>query len=211
MINVDKLRMKYQHKVDKKFKAAEIADYLFGDDGLKLKPLVLTAKTKKPSTSEAALNEYKTHPKAGKFIKATIEQAKCDKIVSTYIVGFRKHLKQDGRFHPSYVQSHTTTGRLNASSPAMLTLPKHADHAKTLRRAYVPPDGHVIVGVDFDAGELKIMSNIADVKKMKAVFRAGEDIHLTTGLSMAGKDSGLTETEIRQRGKSAKGLTACAN
>ena len=202
---------KYQRKVDKKFTPSEIADYLFSDDGLKLKPLVLTAKTKKPSTSEAALNEYKTHPKAGKFIQATIEQAKCDKIVSTYIVGFRKHLKGDGRFHPSYVQSHTTTGRLHASSPAMLTLPKHASHAKKLRRAYVPPEDYVIAGVDFDAGELKIMANIADVKKMKAVFRAGEDIHLTTGLSMAGENSGLTEKEIRQRGKSANGLATCAS
>ena len=197
-----KLAMRYKGK--KKFTAAMISEVLFSAEGLELTPKVMTAKSGKPSTAAASLRAYEDHPLAGVFVQAIAQQAKYEKITSTYITGFLKHLKADDKFHPSYLQAWTKTGRLSASSPAMLTLPKHSAESKLLRRCYVPDgEDYAIMGADFDSGELKVIANIADVSKMKEVFRAGLDIHMVTGKSMAGENSGLTDTEIRQRGKSA--------
>ena len=198
------LKLRLAYKGNHKFTPAQLREVLFTEAGFNLKPLAVTGKTGAPSTSAAALADYKDHPDAGPFIKAVLQKAKYEKIVSTYLIGFAKHLRSDGKFHPSYMQAHTTTGRLSAGSPAILTLPKHSAEGKALRACYVPPDDdHAIMQVDFDAGELKVIANIANVAKMKQVFREGMDIHLVTGMSMVGPNSGLSEKDIRQRGKSA--------
>ena len=198
------LPLQMEYKANEKFTPSELRKILFTEIGFNLKPLQLTAKTSTPAISAAALADYTKHTEAGPFIKAVIQKAKYEKILSTYLLGFEKHLRSDGRFHPSYLQAWTTTGRLSASSPAILTLPKHSVEGKALRACYIPPDeDHAIMQVDFDAGELKVIANIADVPRMKKVFREGMDIHMVTGQSMVGTDSGLSDKEIRQRGKSA--------
>ena len=203
-LNILPLKLRLEYKGAGKFTPAQLRKILFTEAGFNLKPLALTGKTRAPSTSGPALADYKNHPEAGPFIEAILQKAKLEKIVSTYLVGFEKHLRRDGKFHPSYMQAHTSTGRLSASSPAMLTLPKHSAEGKALRNCYVPPsEDYAIMQADFDAGELKVIANIADVPKMKKVFREGMDIHMVTGMSMVGPNSGLTDKEIRQRGKTA--------
>lgn len=198
------LPLQLEYKANQKFTPSELRKILFTPAGFNLKPKQLTVTTKAPAISAAALADYTKHPDAGPFIEAVIQKAKYEKILSTYLLGFEKHLRSDGRFHPSYLQAWTTTGRLSASSPAILTLPKHSAEGKALRECYVPPDDeHVIMQVDFDAGELKVIANIADCTPMKKVFREGMDIHMVTGQSMVGKNTELTGKEIRQRGKAA--------
>ena len=83
-------------------KASLIKDYMFSPMGLNLRPKVKTEKTGEPSTAMEHLNLFAEHPEAKEFVSLLAEYGSASKTMSTYLVGFRKHLRSDGRFHPSY-------------------------------------------------------------------------------------------------------------
>ncbi len=175
-----------------------VRDFLFSKQGLNLKPKMLTPKTEQPSTAKAHFQMFTGHPDAGPFVTAYMEWAKASKTKSTYVDGFLKHLRSDGYFHPSYMlfrgkfhgddqkddDSGGRTGRTSCKEPAYQTIPKHTDWAKPLRSVYVPPDGYVILDVDFQQGELRICACVAGEKVMIASYKMGVDLHLKTGAEM---------------------------
>ena len=108
-------------------KAALINDFMFSPAGLNLKPKMLTEKTKAPVTSLEHLEMFADVPEAKEFVNTMREFSSTNKTLSTYIVGFRKDLRSDGRFHPSYWlhrgdrdngDGGTNTGRLSVTNPA---------------------------------------------------------------------------------------------
>lgn len=153
-------RMYYKH-MDEKFagginltKASLLKDYFFSPMGLNLKPEMLTEKTQEPSTSLEHLMMFENIPEAAEFVKVYSEFASLTKTLSTYVVGFREHLRSDGRFHPSYWlfpgkkddgDGGTVTGRLSCKDPAYQTLPKHTKWAKRIRRCYIAPPGFQVL------------------------------------------------------------------
>ncbi len=170
-----------------------LQEYLFSPRGLNLKPKMMTPKGNKPSTSKAHLQMFLDHPEAGTFLKALFEWKSAKKTMTTYIVGFLKHLRTDGRFHPTYMLHRgdydgdaggTVTGRSSAKDPAYQTIPKHTKWAKRLREVYVAPPGHVVLNADFSQGELRIAACIANEPTMIAAYRKGIDLHLLTGLAL---------------------------
>lgn len=108
-----------------------IAEFLFSPQGLNLKPTVTTEKTGAPSTTEYHLAQFKDHPEAKVVIERYLDFKSVQKMHGTYYVGFLKHLRQDGRWHPSYIihkqgtdknneqdAGGTVTGRASATDPA---------------------------------------------------------------------------------------------
>ena len=83
-----------------------IHDFLFTDMGLNLKPLKTTGKTGAPSTDRAHLqllmNAPNAKPETVEFINALFLWKNASKMLSTYVYGFLKHLRADGKFHPTY-------------------------------------------------------------------------------------------------------------
>ena len=175
-----------------------VRDFLFSKQGLNLKPKILTPKTEQPSTAKAHFEMFTNHPDAGPFVEAYMEWAKASKNKSTYVDGFLKHLRSDGYFHPSYMlfrgkfhgddqkddDSGGRTGRTSCKEPAYQTIPKHTIWAKPLRSVFIPPDGMVILDVDFQQGELRICACVAGEKVMIASYKMGVDLHLKTGAEM---------------------------
>lgn len=98
-----RLKLKHVEKGLTLSRKALISDFLFGPSGLNLKPLMLTAKSGEPRTDKAHLMMFREHPEAGPFIEAMNEWSSATKIKSTYVDGFLKHLRPDGRFHPTYM------------------------------------------------------------------------------------------------------------
>ncbi|QWS69855.1 DNA polymerase I [Vibrio phage vB_VpS_PG28] len=217
------IKMKYRS--DLKIKASLVSDYLFSKRGLGLKPLMFSEKTGKPKTNHAHLQNFldeSKYPEAARFIKLTEMYNKAAKARSTYVTGFLKHLRSDGRFHPSFIlfkgdygggDSGTVTGRLAARDPAIQTLPKHSPIAKRLRSCYEPPEGYAIVEVDYSQGELRVCAVVAQEKTMINAYNQGMDLHALTGGSVAGltyaEMNALKETDpdlykkYRQGGKPA--------
>lgn len=108
-------------------KASMLADFMFSPMGLNLKPLQTTAKTGAPSTSLDHLMMFKDVPEAKAFVSLLSDYSSVTKTLNTYVIGFLKHLRSDGRFHPSFWffagnkdegEGGTNTGRLSCKDPA---------------------------------------------------------------------------------------------
>lgn len=83
-------------------KASILTEFMFTPMGLNLKPRVFTEKTKAPSTAMDHLLMFSDDPRATNFIDLLKEHGSASKTLSTYVVGFLKHLRSDGKFHPAY-------------------------------------------------------------------------------------------------------------
>jgi len=190
-----------------------IKDFMFTKSGLNLKPKIVTEKTQKPSTSLEHLEMFSEHEDAGAFIELLSEYNSAKKTLGTYIDGFTRHIRPDGKFHPSYFLymsgvGGTVTGRLSAKDPAFQTIPKHTKWAKALRKVYPAPPGHVVLSVDYSQGELKVAACVANETRMIQLYNEGIDAHAVTGAEVFGlsfedflklpKDK---QKKIRQGGK----------
>lgn len=112
---------------------ALMREFLFTPAGLNLKATQKTEKSGEASTAMDHLMTFEDVPEAKAFIDLLKESNSASKTLSTFVVGFLKHLRSDGRFHPSYrlarggfedskKDSGTVTGRTSASDPAVQCL-----------------------------------------------------------------------------------------
>lgn len=178
-------------------KASMIVDFMFSPMGLNLKPQMMTAGgkdgkgPKAPSTGMDHLLMFSDIPEAKPFIGLMKAYNECTKTKNTYVDGFLKHLRSDGRLHPTYWffvgdrdkdEGGTNTGRLSARNPAWQTLIKHTRWAKRLRQCYPAPPGMLVSERDFNQGELRVFACLAGERVMIKAYLNNMDLHaLTSG------------------------------
>lgn len=206
MINClpNKLRIKYWDSIAKAiaegkspFKADLLQEYLFSKMGLNLTPRFFTAKTGKASTSGDHLMLFMDNPDAAPFVTAFSEMTEVQKVLSTYVVGFLKHLHPGNKFHPSYYlavgsyddrknDAGATTGRTSCSNPSVQTIPKRGKWVKKLRQAFIAPPGKTLLSLDFSQGELRIAAVLAKEPTMLDAYASGLDLHAITAAHLSG-------------------------
>lgn len=176
-------------------KASLINEYMFSKTGLNLKPVDFTEKTGAPSTSMDHLLKFKDVPEAAEFVECLRLYGSLTKTLSTYVTGFLKCLRSDGKFHPSYWffvgdrdsgEGGADTGRLSAKDPAVQTIPKHTIWAPRIRECYIAPPGYVACEKDYSQGELKVIACIANETNMINAYKQGMDLHSITAGQFAG-------------------------
>ncbi|MDG5496959.1 DNA polymerase [Niveispirillum sp. BGYR6] len=184
---------------------ALLLDFLFSPLGCNLRPLRWTGRSGQPSLSAAHLAMFADHPLAGPFVALYRQLASAQKMLSTYVVGFLKHLRPDGLFHPTYMlfngsmadegdegddaaAAGTVTGRLSARDPAVQTIPKRGHWAARLRACFPAPPGHVFFQRDYSQGELRVVACVAQEQNMIRAYRQGIDLHCQTAAQLNGYD-----------------------
>lgn len=180
-------------------KPSMLIDFMFSPMGLNLTPKMFTAKSTKedrtPSTALEHLMMFKGEPEAAEFISLLSDYAGATKTLGTYVHGFLKHLRSDGRYHPSYFffagnkdegEGGTNTGRLSCKDPAFQTLSKHTKWAKRLRKCYIAPPGYLVAERDYSQGELRVVACIANERNMIKAYQSGMDLHAVTSGRFAG-------------------------
>lgn len=206
-----RIRAKYSDNL-KITRPALMKDFMFSKAGLNLKPLMVTEKAKEPSTAMEHLLMFSEDERATNFIEEYKKYTSATKTLSTFVVGFLKHLRSDGRFHPSYLlfrggyggdgdDAGTVTGRSSAKDPAIQTLPKHTTWAKLLRRCLIAPPGMTILQLDYSQGELRITAVVANEPAMLQAYMNHEDLHSKTAAKVNGYslvDFMLLEDAIRE-------------
>lgn len=165
----------------------QLAVVLFDELGLKA--------NKKRSTAVDVLEKLMdVHP----IIPLLMEHRKVSKVYSTYAVGLRKHIEQDGRIHTIFNQCLAQTGRLSSVEPNLQNISVRDEVGKQIRKAFVADEGYVLLSADYSQIELRILASLANETNMIQAFNANIDIHLQTAMAIYHKEvDEITETERR--------------
>jgi len=152
----------------------QVATILFDHIGL---PVIEKKKTG-PSTSARVLSELAVqHPLPGKLI----EYRELQKLLTTYIERLPEAINPDtGRIHTSFHQTSTATGRLSSSDPNLQNIPTRTEVGDRIRRAFVSPDGSLLIGADYSQIEIRLLAHLSEDEHLISAFVEGKDLHRIT-------------------------------
>lgn len=85
----------------------------------------------------------------------------------------------DGRIHPTFRITRVVTGRLAASDPNILAMPKHGKFAKRFRQGFVAGAGRLMCSWDLSQIELRVLAHLSQDDVLLYAFRHGIDLHAT--------------------------------
>jgi DNA polymerase-1 len=108
---------------------------------------------------------------------------------------------KDKRLRTNFNQTGTTTGRLSSSEPNLQNLPVRTEFGKAIRRAFVAPEGKVIVSCDYSQIELRVAAYLSRDEKMNEAFEKGEDIHTRVAAEVFNVPLKNVDSEMRRRAK----------
>lgn len=132
---------------------------------------------KKRSTSIDVLEKLKgMHP----IIDELMEYRKYQKLYSTYAEGLKKSIFPDGRIHTLFNQCVTQTGRLSSTAPNLQNISVRDEEGRSIRKAFVPSEGNVMLASDYSQIELRVLAHMAKEEKLLDAFRHDLDIHTQT-------------------------------
>lgn len=163
--------------------------------------LPILAKTPKgqASTAEPVLQELAVTYRLPAVI---LDHRSLTKLVSTYIDALPKRIHPNtGRVHTSYNQAITATGRLSSSDPNLQNIPIRSEEGRLIRRAFIAPEGKLIVTADYSQIELRIMAHLSQDAALLKAFSNGWDIHTATASEIFAVELSTVSREQRRRAK----------
>ena len=174
----------------------QLKDILFDRLGLPVK-----RKTPKgqPSTAEDVLSELaQEHP----LPQMILDWRGLAKLRSTYTEKLPERINPvTGRVHTSYHQAVAATGRLSSSEPNLQNIPIRTKEGRRIREAFVAPEGHKLVAIDYSQIELRLMAHFSGDESMIAAFVDGRDIHRNTAAEVWGLALDAVSDEQRRAAK----------
>jgi DNA polymerase-1 len=179
----------------------QLRDVLFDEWALPPQDYTMTGE---PSTNATTLRALVVNPlvddEQKMFINAVRFYRRAEKLLSTYLRNWAPNagMVREGYIHPDYLAHGTVTGRLSSSKPNFQNIPY------TLRNIFIPPEGCVFVGADYDQLELRFAAALAGATHYLDAFEKQEiDPHNLTADLMFGKD--FWDSEGAPRTKLGKG------
>lgn len=149
-------------------------------DKMKLRPRI----RKDRSTDAKVLNSIEEDIP---LIKKVLEYRTVQKEKSTYVVGILKLRDADGRVRSNFNLHVTATGRLSSKEPNVQNIPS-ANGVGNIRRAFIPPEGKVLVEIDYSGAELRWLAFLSQCPVLMDVFINGRNLHTETATALFGKD-----------------------
>ena len=206
-----KLSKKFQNKIEdleksifkisgKKFKIGstkQLGEIMYND--LKIAAL---KKTKKGSfaTSASVLEDLAF--KGNEFPKLVLEWRQLSKLKNTYSDSLPEHISNSTkRIHTSFLLAATTTGRLASSDPNLQNIPIKTEDGKDIRKAFIAEENNSFISADYNQIEMRILSDLADVKELKKAFRNNEDIHSLTASQVFNVSLNKVNLDMRRKAK----------
>jgi DNA polymerase-1 len=98
-----------------------------------------------------------------------------------------------GRIHGDFIHCATKAGRLTCRDPNVQQLPDDC------RIAIQAPESKLLVWVDWNQIELRVLGELSGCRALRSVYAAGQDVHRITGALMAGvPEAEITEDDPRR-------------
>lgn len=124
--------------------------------------------------------EASKHPLAKKIL----EYRRHSKRAHTYLENYIWLADKDGVLHCNFSQGGPETGRMSCREPNMQNVPKRADKKESdfvLRKCFVPRPGKLLVSMDYDQVEYRLMLDYArEMALINRILNEGLDVHDAT-------------------------------
>ena len=118
------------------------------------------------------------------IVEKIIEHRTLNKIYTTYIVGIKNCVKEDGKLHTIYTQTLTRTGRLSSIEPNLQNIPIRYKEGKEIRKAFIPEDNSVFLSSDYSQIELRMFAHMSGEQNLIDAFKHHLDIHTKTAMDI---------------------------
>ena len=118
------------------------------------------------------------------IVEKIIEHRTLNKIYTTYIVGIKNCVKEDGKLHTIYTQTLTRTGRLSSIDPNLQNIPIRYKEGKEIRKAFIPEENSVFLSSDYSQIELRMFAHMSGEQNLIDAFKHHLDIHTKTAMDI---------------------------
>ncbi|PHS18868.1 MAG: DNA polymerase I [Kangiella sp.] len=174
----------------------QLQEILFEKMGL---PVLKKTPKKQPSTAEEVLVQLALDYPLPKVI---MEYRGLTKLKSTYTDKLPLAVQpRSGRVHTSYHQAVTATGRLSSSDPNLQNIPVKTQEGRSIREAFIAPEGYKILAADYSQIELRIMAHLSQDRGLLKAFSEGVDVHSATAAEVFSCDLDNVTSEQRRHAK----------
>ena len=153
---------------------------------------------KKGSTNAEVLSKLVDYDP---IVEDILDYRKYSKLYSTYAEGLKKYISEDKKIHTIFSQTITNTGRLSSYDPNLQNISVRDDEGREIRRAFKPSKGNVLISSDYSQVELRVLSSLANEKKMIDAFNSGIDIHTKTAMDIFGVSKDEVDDLTRRHAK----------
>ena len=155
----------------------------------------VTAKSGRKSTRRADLRRAASHEP----IAALADLSIVDKAITAFGVGLVTQVSPvTGRVHASYNVGAAKSGRVTCSAPNLQQVP-HRD--ARFRKLFVASPGHLLVGADYTAMEMRAAAHIAKDAALTDIIKRQLDPHRMTAAKMLGIAPDQVTDEQRKAAK----------
>ena len=213
-VRVDALR-DYSTELEKEIVAHELDLYRLADGPFNLNSpkqlgellferFKISDKPKRTRTGQYMTTEQELTRLADRhqIIPLILEYRAVQKLKSTYVDTLPGAvMPQTGRIHTTFNQLVAATGRLNSEGPNLQNIPIRSDRGREIRRAFVAPEGQVLLAADYSQIELRIMAAITDDPGLVEAFADDVDVHAATSSRVFGVPLAEVTDDMRRRAK----------
>lgn len=135
-------------------------------------------------------------------IPLILEYRQLTKIKGTYADSLVRYVGTDGKIHPTFLQTGTSTGRISCVDPNLQNIPARTEVGREIRQAFIPshPDWF-LVSADYSQIDLRMLAHLSGDTSLCEAFRQGEDIHLHTASQVFDVPETQVTPEMRKRAK----------
>jgi DNA polymerase-1 len=166
-------------------------------DELKL-PVIKRTKTARSTDHEVLEDLAAMHELPG----AILEHRMLSKLKGTYIDALPKVVNaKTGRIHTDFRQAVAATGRLSSSDPNLQNIPIRSETGRSIREAFIPREGWLMVAADYSQIELRVLAHLSRDPELLDAFRSNADVHVRTARALFGVDEAGVTREMRGQSK----------
>ena len=159
-------------------------------------------KTKKGSFATSANVLEDLAFKGHKLPKLVLDWRQATKLKNTYSDSLPEHINpKTNRVHTSFLLAATTTGRLASSDPNLQNIPIKSEDGKDIRKAFISEKDNNLISADYNQIEMRILSDLAEVRELKKAFKNNEDVHSLTASQVFNIDIKKVDQTTRRKAK----------
>jgi len=178
----------------------QLGTVLFDELGL---PVLQRTKTGY-STAASVLERLRgEHP----LVDVVLEWRTVDKLVNTYTDVLSRAVGPDGRIHPTYMATSSSSGRILTTEPDLQRTPIKTEVSRQIRDALVAGRGRQLVRADWSQLELRLLAHVSRDPVLVDAYRTGADVHVRTAAALLGLAEGQVGAMERELGKTVNFAT----